>query len=191
MCKNIPKILRFIAILLMLSSISFSQANPLKGTVVIRKKKEIISKIVNGKRVFSNKENPLKGKWELSYYEINKKKVDLNSNTHELEFYDSTYRFKRIYEKPRSRVYEGTFPVYTLRRKINSAKDTLVKFKYLYVENYHMLYDADSLVVTDLVNVYFLNFKYSPSKISFEVEEKDKNMFIIRTLYFEYVRKED
>lgn len=191
MLKCTFKILLFIVCFLLICEVSFSQLNPLRGTVVIRKKKEIIPKIVNGKRIFSSRENPLTGKWGLNYYEINKKEVDLSNNTHVLEFYDSTYRFKRIYEKPKSRVYEGTFPVYTLRKSINSAKDTLVKFKHLFVEDYHMLYDADSLVVTELVNVYFLNFNYTPSKITFEVEEKDKNNFIIRTLYFEYLRTED
>lgn len=188
MLHILTKIALFILVFFMVSEVSFSQENPLKGTVKVRKRKMFSEEFGFKKRIFDSRENPLAGKWELKEYEINDKPVSLNVNTHYLEFYDSTYRFKRIYKKPRSKIYEGTFPVYLFRKRVNAARDTLVKFKNLNIQDYHMLYDSDTLVVTELVDVEFLNFTYSPSKITFVVKEFDKNKFLIRKLYFVYAK---
>lgn len=78
-----------------------------------------------------------------------------------------------------------------LRSRINRSVDSILKFKTLQVRDYHLLYESDSLVVTELVNMDFENFTYSENKITFTVKEKDRNSLLIRELGFECVKKND
>lgn len=168
------------------NTIVFAQGNLLRGTVKVRKKKVKTIVTPDYKRVFSKEENPLQGEWQLAEYKIDNKRVSLTKNSHVLEFYDSSFHFRRIYSKPVSRIFEGSFPVNILRDKWNSAEDTIVKFKVLDISDYHLFYVEDSLVFTDLVEMRFEKFTYSPQTITFIVKEYDEFKKVIRTLFFRY-----
>jgi hypothetical protein len=56
---------------LMLTHLVLSQTNSLRGTVKIRKSVSDDLQININKRVFTSRENPLKGKWILEEYKVN------------------------------------------------------------------------------------------------------------------------
>jgi hypothetical protein len=189
---NVRGLIVFLVFVFSLNTIVLGQVNPLKGTVVIRKKITLNKINMLEKMRYSNTENPLAGKWKLQRYIVNKKKISLNNNSHVLEFYDSTFHFRRIYTKPMSRVFEGTFPVNVLRDNINrSSENDTVKLERLRVYDYHLLYIEDSMVARELGVMFFEQFTYTSNLITFVVKEHGERNLVIRTLFFEYARIKD